>query len=60
MSLSRQRVLLWEIPDKQELLQAVQQSCRELLTHLLLAAVSTEPINKEGRCDEREDSIESH
>ena len=39
----RQGVLLWEIPDHQELPQATQQRCRELLTHLLLAAVSTDP-----------------
>ncbi len=45
MSSSRQGVLLWEIPDKQELPLAVQQRCRELLTHLLLAAVSMDPIN---------------
>jgi hypothetical protein len=60
MSLSRQGVLLWEIPEKQELPQAVQQSCRELLAHLLLAAVSTDPINEEEHRDEREDSTESH
>ena len=45
MSLSRQGVLLWEIPETQEMPQAVQQRCRELLTHLLLAAVSMDPAN---------------
>jgi hypothetical protein len=64
MSLSRQGVLLWEIPETQEMPQAVQQRCRELLTHLLLAAVSmdpaNDPINKEEHCDEREDSTESY
>ena len=29
MSLSRQGVLLWEIPETQEMPQAVQQRCRE-------------------------------
>jgi len=37
MSPPRQGVLLWEIPPTQELPQATQQRCRELLTHLLLA-----------------------
>ena len=64
MSPSRQGILLWEIPDQQELPQAVQQRCREVLTHLLLAAVNMDPandrINEEEHCDEREDSTESH
>jgi hypothetical protein len=64
MSSSRQGVLLWEIPEQQELPQAVQQRCRELLTHLLLAAVSMDsannPTNKEEHRDEREDPTESH
>jgi hypothetical protein len=64
MSPSRQGVLLWEIPEQQQLPQAVQQRCRELLTHLLLAAVSMEPANnpsnKEEHRDEREDPTESH
>jgi len=34
MSPPRQGVLLWEIPHTQELPQAAQQRCRELLTHL--------------------------
>jgi hypothetical protein len=32
MSPSRQGVLLWEIPEQQQLPQAVQQRCGELLT----------------------------
>ncbi|HEX4785049.1 MAG TPA: hypothetical protein VH350_11940 [Candidatus Sulfotelmatobacter sp.] len=45
MSPSRQGVLLWEIPDQQGLPQAVQERCCELLTLLLLAAVSIDPAN---------------
>jgi hypothetical protein len=47
MSPPRQGVLLWEIPHTQELPQATQQPCRELITHLLLAAVNTNPTNPE-------------
>lgn len=60
MSLSRQGVLLWEIPEKQELPQTTQQRCRELLSHLLLAAMNTTPISVEEESDEREDPTESH
>jgi len=60
MSPPRQGVLLWEIPHAHELPQATQQRCRELLAHLLLAAVNTTPTNTEEERDEREDSIESH
>jgi hypothetical protein len=56
----RQGVLLWEIPHKHELPQTTQQSCRELLSHLLLAAVNTTPISVEEESDEREDPTESH
>jgi hypothetical protein len=55
MSPPRQGVLLWEIPPTQELPQATQQCCRELLTHLLLAAVNTIPTNTEEERNERED-----
>jgi hypothetical protein len=60
MSPLRQGVLLWEIPHTQELPQATQQRCRELLTHLLLAVVNTTPTDKEEERDEREDAAESH
>jgi hypothetical protein len=40
MSPPRQGVLLWEISPTQELPQATQQRCRELLTHLLLKTQS--------------------
>jgi len=61
MSPPRQGVLPWETPQTQELLQATQQRCRELLTHLLLAAVNTTPTNTtEEERDEREDPTESH
>ncbi len=59
MSPSRQGVLLWEIHETQELPEATRQRCRELLTHLLLAAVNTIPTNTEEERDEREDPTES-
>jgi len=60
MSPPRQGALLWEIPHTQELSQTTQQRCRELLSHLLLAAVNTTPTSVEEESDEREDSTESH
>lgn len=60
MSPLRQGVLLWEIRHIQELPQATQRRCRELLTHLLLAAVNTTPTNTEEERNEREDPTESH
>ena len=60
MSPPRQGGLLWEIPHVQELPQATQQRCRELLTHLLLAAVNSTTTNTEEERDEREDPTESH
>jgi hypothetical protein len=60
MSPPRQGVLLWEIPHTQELPQKTQQCCRELLSHLLLAAVTLTPISTEEESDEREDPTESH
>jgi hypothetical protein len=60
MSPPRQGVLLWEIPHTQELPQATQQRCRELLTHLLTAAVNVTPTDTEEERDEREDPTESH
>jgi hypothetical protein len=59
MSPPRQGVLLWEIPHTQELPQATQHRCSELLSHLLLAAVNPTPSIEE-EIDEREDPIESH
>ncbi len=59
MSPSRQGVLLWEIRETQELPEATRQCCRELLSHLLLAAVNTIPTNTEEERDEREDPTES-
>ena len=59
MSPPRQGVLLWEIPHTQELPQATQHRCRELLSHLLLAAVNPTPSTEE-ESDEREDPTESH
>jgi hypothetical protein len=60
MSPFRQGVLLWEIHHTQELPEATRQRCRELLTHLLLAAVNSIPTNTEEERDEREDPTESH
>jgi hypothetical protein len=48
MSPPRQGVLHWEIPDTRELPQDAQQRCRELLTHLLLAAVNSTTTNTRG------------
>ncbi len=56
MSPPRQGVLLWEIPHTPEFPQTAQR-CRELLSHMLLAAVS--PTTEE-ESDEREDPTESH
>jgi hypothetical protein len=60
MSPPRQGVLLWEIRHTQELPRDTQQRCRELLSHLLLAAVNPTPISTEEESDEREDPTESH
>lgn len=60
MSLPRQGILLWEIPRTLELPEATQQRCRELLTHLLLAAVNTIPSHAEEETNEREDPTQSH
>jgi hypothetical protein len=60
MSPPRQGVLLWEIPYTQELPQPTQERCRELLSHLLLAAVNPTPTSVEEESDEREDPTESH
>ncbi|MGA2891166.1 MAG: hypothetical protein ABSE51_24435 [Terracidiphilus sp.] len=57
MSLPRQGIFLWEIPNTQKLPEAVQIRCRELLSHLLLAAVSG-TIEEEN--DEREDTVDPH
>ena len=58
MSPPRQGVLLWEIPSTQELPQATQQRCRELLTHLLLAAVNKISTDIQEERDERENQTE--
>jgi hypothetical protein len=60
MSPPRQGVLLWGDSPPHELPQTTQQSCRELLSHLLLAAVNTTPTSVEEESDEREDPTESH
>ena len=60
MSPPRQAVLLWDIPHTQELPQATQQRCRELLSHMLLATVKAIPTNTKEESDERENPTESH
>jgi hypothetical protein len=57
MSPPRQGVFLWEFPNTPELPEAVQTRCRELLSHMLLAAVRG--TTKE-ESDEREDSADPH
>jgi hypothetical protein len=57
MSPPRQGVFLWELPNTPELPEAVQTRCRELLSHMLLAAVRG--TTKE-ESDEREDSADPH
>ena len=60
MSPPRQGVLLWELPQTRTLPDATQQRCRELLVHMLLAAVNTAPTNPQEESNERKDSNESH
>jgi hypothetical protein len=57
MSPPRQGIFLWEIPKTPELPETVQTRCRELLSHMLLAAVSG---TTEEESDEREDSADPH
>jgi hypothetical protein len=57
MSPPRQGVFLWEIPNTPELPETVQAHCRELLSHMLLAAVSG---TTEEKSDEREDPTDPH
>lgn len=57
MSPPRQGVLPWEMPTTQELPPAAQMRCRELLSHMLLAAVSG-TTGEES--DEREDPTDTH
>lgn len=45
MSQPRQGVLPWTIPSQPELPPASQQRCRELLSHMLLAATTHDPAN---------------
>jgi hypothetical protein len=56
----RQILLLWEITRRPELPQATQQRCRELLSQILLAAVSATSVSPEEKDDEREDPTDSH
>ena len=65
MSQPRQGVLPWTIPSKPELPHASQQRCRELLSHMLLAATTHDPANttanqQEEESDEREDPADTY
>jgi hypothetical protein len=53
----RQEVFLWEIQNTPELPETVQRRCRDLLSHMLLAAISG-TIEEES--DEREDPTDPH
>jgi hypothetical protein len=57
MSPPRQEVFQWEIPNTPELPDTVQARCRELLCHMLLAAVSG---TTEEESDERENPTDPH
>lgn len=57
MSQPRQGVFPWEIPYTPELSEIVQARCRELLSHMLLAALSG---TKEEENDERENTADPH
>ena len=57
MSPPRQGVLLWEIPNRPELPEAAQMRCRELLSHMLLAAITGKT---EEKSDEREDPTDAY
>jgi len=57
MSPLRQEVFLWEDRNTPELPETVQRRCRDLLSHMLLAAVSG-TIEEES--DEREDPTDPH
>ncbi|MGC1295383.1 MAG: hypothetical protein WA869_10105 [Alloacidobacterium sp.] len=50
-------VFLWEIPNTPELPETVHARCRDLLSHMLLAAISG---TKEEESDEREDPTDPH
>ncbi len=57
MSPPRQGAFLWEIPNTPELPETVKTRCRELISHMLLSAVSG--TTKEEN-DEREDTAAAH
>ena len=65
MSPPRQGVLPWTIAERPELPPATQQRCRELLSLMLLAAATQDPVNdsannQEKESDEREDPADTH
>jgi hypothetical protein len=52
-----QGLFLWDTPNIPELPETAQTRCRELLSHMLLAAVSG---TTEEESDEREDPTDAH
>jgi hypothetical protein len=57
MSPPRQGIFLWETPKTLEFPEITQVRCQELLSHMLLAAVSG---TSEEESDEREDPAYPH
>jgi hypothetical protein len=53
----RQGIFPWEIPNSPELPEAAQMRCRELLSHMLLAAITEKT---EEKSDEREDPTDAY
>jgi hypothetical protein len=53
----RQGIFQWEIPNSPELPEAAQMRCRELLSHMLLAAITGKT---EEKSDEREDPTDAY
>jgi hypothetical protein len=53
----RQGIFQWEIPNSPELPEATQMRCRELLSHMLLAAITRKT---EEKSDEREDPTDAY
>jgi hypothetical protein len=53
----RQGIFQWEIPNSPGLPEAAQMRCRELLSHMLLAAITGKT---EEKSDEREDPTDAY
>ena len=57
MSPPRQGMFQWEIPNSPEHPEAAQMRCRELLSHMLLAAITEKT---EEMSDERENPTDAY